>query len=84
MLRVRGTYDGGKVVLVEPLPVPAQTPVDVLVPEPGADTERLYWHCLAEKGLVLRHRQPQPSGEGFSPIVVSGEPVSATVIAERR
>ncbi|MHB0877344.1 MAG: hypothetical protein ACYC5O_15010 [Anaerolineae bacterium] len=84
MLRVKGTYDGGKIVLVAPLPVPAQTLVDVLVPESAVDAERLYWQCLAQEGLVLeRPAQPAP-GEDFAPVVVRGEPVSATVIAERR
>jgi hypothetical protein len=35
MKRVRGTYDGSAVVLREPVDLPPNTEVEVLIPEPG-------------------------------------------------
>ena len=84
MLRVKGAYDGDRIVLVEPLPVPAQTPVEVLVPEAAKDDEQRYWDLLAELGIVLEHRTGVSPAEGAVLIHVDGEPLSATIIRERR
>ncbi len=84
MLRVKGTWDGEKIVLVEPLPVPAQTPVEVLVAESAEDDEQQYWDLLAELGIVLEHRTGVSPAEDAALIHIDGEPLSATIIRERR
>jgi len=78
MLKVKGTYEGGRIVLVEPLPVPPQTTVEVLVPHANGDGEREYWRRLSEAGLVLETRSCQMARKDFTPIAISGEPLSAT------
>lgn len=35
MKRVKGTYDGSRVILREPVDLPPDTEVEVLIPEPG-------------------------------------------------
>ena len=84
MLKVKGVYDGAKVVLTEPLPLPPNSTVEVLVPEPSADREEIYWRQLLDLGLVKRIC-PQPTeAPEFTPVHVTGAPVSQTIIEERR
>ena len=84
MLKVKGVYDGAKVVLTEPLPLPPNSTVEVLIPEPSTDREDVYWKQLLNLGLVKRVR-PQPTeAHKFTPVHVTGAPVSQTIIEERR
>ena len=48
MLKVKGIYDGTKIVLLEPVSLLPNTPVEVLIPE----QEQAYWQQLIELGLV--------------------------------
>ena len=84
MLMVKGVYDGTKVVLSEPLPLPPNSPVEVLILEESTDREAVYWRQLLELGLIKRIR-PQPTeAQAVKPVPVTGEPVSQTIIRERR
>jgi len=84
MYKVKGIYDGKKVVLLGPLPIPPDTSVEVLVTEEALDPEQVYWQQLVERGLIAKVR-PLPSGEDpIYPVRVSGRPVSETIIEERR
>lgn len=80
MLRVKGIYDGAKIVLLEPVSLLPNTPVEVLIPE----QEEIYWQRLVELGLIKEVR-PLPTDESpFTPIRVTGAPVSQTIIDGRR
>jgi hypothetical protein len=84
MLKVKGVYDGARVVLTEPLPLPPNSTVEVLVPEPSTDREEIYWRQLLDLGLVKNIR-PQPTdAQAFTPVHVTGAPLSQTIIEERR
>ena len=85
MLKVKGVYDGTRVVLLDPIALQPNTAVEVLIPEAGVDAEQLYWQRLRATGLITttrtRRRQPR---QAPPPVQVSGEPVSQTIIDERR
>jgi hypothetical protein len=84
MLRVKGIYDGKKVVLLDPLPLPPNSAVEVLVPEQAVDMEQVYWQRLISLELIKEVR-PQPTDDvAFTPVHVTGAPVSQTIIEERR
>jgi hypothetical protein len=84
MRRVKGIYDGEHVRLVEPLEVPPETEVEVLVPEPSPSDEDEYWRRLREAGLVLKRPEPTTEERNFTPIQIEGEPLSQTIIDNRR
>jgi hypothetical protein len=84
MLKVKGMYDGAKVVLLDPVSLSPNTAVEVLIPEQGADRERTYWQRLIELGLIKEVRTPPAEDQPFTPIRVIGVPVSQTIIEERR
>lgn len=81
MLKVKGIYDGTKVVLLEPVMLQPNTTVEVLIPEP----EQLYWQRLYDVGLIkaMRANRDQPR-QAPAPARVSGEPTSQLIIEERR
>jgi hypothetical protein len=58
------------------------------VPAPSSDAAGwdLAWRELRRRGLVLtdRPKTPPPENPGFTPIRVEGEPLSETIIRERR
>lgn len=80
MLKIKGIYDGAKVVLLEPVLLGPNTPVEVLVP----DQEKIYWQRLIELGLVKEICTPPTDDRIFAPVHVSGAPVSQTILEERR
>ncbi len=80
MLKVKGIYDGTKIVLLEPVWLVPNTPVEVLIPE----QEKIYWQRLVELGLVKEICAPPADEQLFTPVRVSGAPVSQTIIEERR
>ena len=85
MQRIKGVYDGTHVRLLEPVAIPPETEVDVLVPEPASSPEEdEYWRTLREKGIVLRRPRMTDTDDDFEPIPNPGEPVSDTIIRERR
>jgi hypothetical protein len=84
MYKVKGVYDGKKVVLLEPLPVPAHTSVEVSVTGESLDLEQVYWQQLVELGLIAEVRPLPLDEEPFSPVRATGKPVSEAIIEERR
>lgn len=80
MLKVKGVYDGSKIVLLEPVSLQPNTPVEVLIPE----DEQIYWQRLTELGLIKEVRSQLNTGQTFSPIHVVGTPLSQIIIEERR
>ena len=84
MLRVKGIYDGTKIVLLEPVSLAPNTAVEVLIPEQALDPEQLYWHKLMELKLITEIRPPSINDQSFTPIRISGKPISQTIIEDRR
>jgi hypothetical protein len=84
MLRVRGIYDGKQILLTEDLPVPPNTEVEVLVPSTEAEREEIVLQRLVESGVITRRRRPVPTDRDFKPISIKGEPISQTIIENRR
>ena len=84
MLKVKGVYDGERVILLEPVTLPPDTKVEVLIPEVNSESEQSYWQRLVELGLVSEVRRRSPTEKPFTPIQVLGIPVSQTIIDERR
>ena len=80
MLKVKGIYDGAKVVLLEPVSLLPNTPVEVLIP----GKEQLYWQRLVELGLIKEIRSQSTEDLSFTPVHVTGVPISQTIIEERR
>jgi len=84
MLKVKGIYDGTSVVLLDPLPLLPNSPVEVLVTDQAIDPEQIYWQRLIELGLIKKvHIQPIEE-QSFTPIRAKGVPISQTIIEERR
>ena len=84
MIKAKGVYDGTRVILSEPLPLPPNSPVEVLILEPSSGAESAYWQQLLDLGLVKQVR-PQPVEEQhFTPVQVDGAPISQTIVEERR
>lgn len=84
MLKVKGIYDGTKVILSEPLPLPPNSAVEVLILTPSTDTEAIYWQQLRGQGLIKETRLQPTEEQHFTPVHVTGTPISQTIIEERR
>lgn len=84
-MRVKGIYDGEKVVPLEPLALAPNTSVEIIIPDDAGPEEAHYWERLAELGLVTvaPTAQTQP-GDVFEPVAIEGEPLSQTIIESRR
>ena len=82
-MRVKGIYDGKHVRLLEALPIPPETEVEVVAPE-QSELEEQYWRRLREAGLVLERRRRTTGKRTYTPIQIEGEPLSQTVIDNRR
>ncbi len=84
MLKIKGIYDGSQIKLLEPVSLPPNTEVEVLVPELGESNEQAYWERLLALGLIKEVKKPIVNGSDFEPITVAGKPVSETIAEERR
>jgi hypothetical protein len=84
MLRIKGIYDGQKVVLVEPVTLPPNTAVEVIVAEPENSAEQLYHQRLLKLGLIKERPAVPADTTPYTPVEVSGPPLSQTIIEERR
>ena len=81
---IKGIYDGDKVILLDSISLPANTSVQVYVPDQTDTHEMAYWQKLLDMGVIKRVVSP-PEGEFlFTPITVKGKPVSEVIIEERR
>lgn len=84
MLKTKGIYDGTNVILSEPLPLPPNSAVEVLILELSTDAEAVYWRKLLETGLIKEIRSRSARDTTYEPVHAVGEPVSCTIIKERR
>ena len=84
MLKVKGVYDGQQVILLEPITLPPDTKVEVLIPDIADEPERAYWQRLIEVGLVKEVRRRSTAHQFFRPIQVVGAPLSQNIVDERR
>lgn len=84
MVKVKGIYDGEKVLLLEPLNLPANSTVEVIFAETSAEQEQAYWQFLLDMGLIseVKSRPVKPKSNHL--LIVAGKPVSETIIEERR
>jgi hypothetical protein len=80
MLKVKGIYDGLKIVLLEPVSLLPNTPVEILIPE----QEQTYWQRLIEMGLIKEVRALPLEDLVVTPVNITGSPISQTIIEERR
>jgi hypothetical protein len=90
-MKVKGIYDGTSVILLESVSLPPNTEVDVEIPEETitesvevVEAEARFRAELIRSGLVLNPSSKPTSVPSFDPIVVEGEPVSETIIRNRR
>ena len=84
MLRVKGIYNGKTITLLEPLALPKNTAVEVLIAEPEPEPEQLYRQRLLTLGLIKERPGVPADTTPYTPIQVSGPPLSQTIIEERR
>jgi hypothetical protein len=84
MLRIKGIYDGQKVVLTEPISLPPNTAVEVIVAEPEIAREQLYHQRLVNLGLLKERPEVAFEATPYTPVSVSGTPLSQTIIEDRR
>ena len=80
MIKVKGIYDGSKVVLLEPVSLQPNTPVEVIIPE----MEQIYWQRLNESGLIKELRSQSEDDISYEPVSTTDTPISQTIIEERR
>ena len=84
MLKVKGVYDGTSVILLEPVTLSPDTKVEVWIPDTPGEAEQAYWQRLIELGLLKQIRPRSVPSRPFTPVHVSGSPLSQTIIDERR
>jgi hypothetical protein len=85
MQRIKGIYDGTKVILTEPVNLQPNTAVEVVVADPSITPEQAYWQRLLDTGLIKKvQRAPINEQSVFTSVKVTGKPVSETIIEERR
>ncbi len=84
MLRIKGIYDGQKVVLTEPVTLPSNTAVEVIITDPENSAEQLYHQRLLKLGLIKERPAAPVDTTPYTPVEVSGSPLSQTIIEERR
>jgi hypothetical protein len=80
MKKIKGVYDGSKIVLLEPVSLQPNTPVEVLIPE----EEQIYWQRLNELGLIKEVSSKSSDDISYTPVKTTGPPLSQTIIEERR
>ena len=84
MLRIKGIYDGQKVILTEPISLPPNTAVEVIIAEPENEREQLYHQRLVTLGLLKERPEVAFEATPYTPVHVNGEPLSQTIIEDRR
>ena len=84
MVRVKGIYHDKTITLLEPLALPTNTAVEVIIAEPAAAPEQLYRQRLLKLGLIKERPEAPADTTPYTPIEVSGPPLSQTIIEERR
>lgn len=85
MIKVRGRYNGANIDLLDPISLPPDTEVEVLIPDiETEERETIFWETLKSQGLLRDIHSVSNEEEPFEPIVISGKPMSETIIKERR
>lgn len=84
MLRAKGIYHDKTITLFEPLALPTNTAVEVIIAEPEAEPEQLYRQRLLKLGLIKERPEAPADTTPYTPVEVSGPPLSQTIIEERR
>ena len=83
MKHIRAIYDGQRVVLLEPVDLPPNTPVEVVVRDTVA-AEQEVLEALKAQGLLHSTAPLANTLLPFTPVTVERPAVSQTVIEERR
>ena len=83
MRHIRAIYDGQRVVLLEPVELPPNTPLDVVVVDDAMAEQRVV-EALHAQGLLDNTERPANTLLPFTPVTIQGAPLSQTVIEERR
>lgn len=83
MRRIKAIYDGQQVVLLEPVDLPPNTPLDVVVLD-DASVEQQVAEALHALGVLASPTPPTPTLVPFTPVRIDSQPLSQTVIEERR
>ena len=84
MLQVKGVYKKRRIELFEELQLPPDTSVLITVWQENEREEAVYWQRLKETGLLMVTPQLNQMLPPFTPVPVTGEPVSQTILEERR
>jgi hypothetical protein len=85
MIKIRGRYTGKNIILFDPISLPPDTEVEILISEVQSDSqEQKYWEELMSLGLVKETQPNSTDEEPFVPVTISGKPLSETIIEERR
>jgi hypothetical protein len=88
MIKVKGIYEGTSVRLLEPVSLAPDTLVEVLIPETAKEQKQewAFLKKLVEKGLLTSIEAALSLHEEvpFEPVSIQGEPLSQTIIKERR
>ncbi len=89
MFKVKGVYNGTTVDLLEPVSIPVNTMVEVMIEgaQPSTSSEQRAEQTFLEHLLEIGMITHIPSGEvdptPFEPIVITGKPLSETIIEDR-
>jgi len=83
MRRIKAIYDGQQIVLLEPVDLPPNTHVDVIVLD-DIEVEQQVADALHDLGLLASTAPPMNTLTPFAPVKIDGPPLSETVIDERR
>ncbi len=83
MRRIKAIYDGQQVVLLEPVELPPNTPLNVVVLD-DPEVEQQVADALHGLGLLAAAAPPPNTLTPFAPVKIDGPPLSETVIEERR
>ena len=83
MLRVKGIYHDKTITLLEPLALPTNTAVEVIIAEPKPEAEQLYHQQLLDLGLIKERPEQPVDTTPYTPVEVSGPPLSQTIMERR-
>jgi hypothetical protein len=86
MTKIKGVYDGKHVLLLEPVHLVPDTPVEVLIPESAGEEsrEQAFLERLVKEGLLLAKEVSWPEETSLEPVPIRRPPFSQTIVEERR
>ena len=70
--------------LLEPVTIPPNTEVEVIVPESEDGQEPAFLQLRLEAAIISDIRRPASEDQPLMPLPNAGEPLSDTIIRERR